>query len=224
MSIPVFNVPNAPGVPPMVRSALSSISNVQGLVAGVGTIAQFLAGAPPLPTWGIFDSNFNSVVTADSFMSFAFKKRTDVPTFQVQGGKLAAYNKISLPFDASIRITRGGTQADRQQLIAQLDALIASLDNFIIVTPEKSWTSANCIEYDLTRKDEGDAYFFSDVELYFQEIPTTTAIYTTTNTTSLANAQQANAQGTQNNGVLNSATPSPAAQSAATTVLAGGSP
>lgn len=225
MSIPVFNVPNAPGVPPMVRSALTSVSNLQGLVAGVGTVLQFLAGAPPLPTWGVFlASTMTSVVNADSFMSFTFKKMAEVSNFQVQGGKLSAYNKVQLPYDASIRITKGGTQADRQSLIRQLDAVQASLENFTIVTPEKSYLNANVIGYDLTRKDVGDAFFFSDVELYLKEVPTTSAVYTTTNVTSTANAIQASAQPPQNNGVLQSSAVSPMAQASALTTIAGLSP
>lgn len=225
MSIPIFNVPNAPGVPPMVRSTLTSVSNFQGFVAGVGTVLQFLAGAPPLPTWGIYlTSTMTSVVNADSFMSFTYKKMADIPTFQVQGGKLSSYNKVQLPYDASVRITKGGTQADRASLIRQLDAVQASLENFTIVTPEKSYLLANVLGYDLTRKDQGDSFFFSDVEIYLKEVPATTAVYTTTNTSSTANALQATAQPTQNNGVLQSAAVSPMAQASALTTIQGLSP
>lgn len=209
----------------MVRSSLTSVSNVEGLVAGIGTVLQFLAGAPPLPTWGIFlTSTMTSVVNADSFMSFTYKKMAEVSNFQVQGGKLASYNKVQLPYDSIIRITKGGTQAARQSLIRQLDAVQASLENFTIVTPEKSYLSANVVGYDLTRKDVGDAFFFSDVELYIKEVPATSAVYTTTGTTSTTNAIQATAQPPQNNGVLQSSAVSPMAQASALTTIAGLSP
>lgn len=209
----------------MVRSALTSVGNVEGLIAGIGTVVQFLSGAPPLPTWGIYlTSTMTKVVNADSIMAFTFKKMADVPTFQVQGGMLSAYNKVQLPYDAIIRLTKGGSQADRQSLIRQLDAVQASLENFTIVTPEKSYLLANVIGYDLTRKDQGDAYFFSDVQLYIKEVPTTTAVYTTTTVTSTANAVQASAQPPQNNGVLQSSAPSPMAQASALTTIAGLSP
>lgn len=224
MSIPVYNVPNAPGIPPMVRSALTGISTVQGLVAGVQQTIQFFQGRPPLPTWGIYDANFKSVVSADSFMSFMNKKEANIPTFQVQDGKLSSYNKVQLPFTNSVRITKSGTEADRQALLRQLDTLQASLDNVIIVTPERSYLNVNCPTYEVTRKDVGDAYMFTDVELYFQEVPTTSAVYTTTNSADTTNAQQASAQPPANQGVVQPAAPSNGAQTQATTVLAGGVP
>lgn len=225
MSIPIFNVPNLPGVPPMIRSALTSVGNAEGLIASVGTVLQFLAGAPPLPTWGIYlSSTMTKVINADSIMSFTYKKMADIPTFQVQGGQLSAYNKVQFPYDASVRITKGGSQADRQSLIRQLDAVQASLENFTIVTPEKSYLNANVIGYDLTRKDQGDAYFFSDVEIYLKQVPTTTAVYTSITVTPTNNAVQASAQPPQNNGVLQSSAPSPMAQASALTTIQGLSP
>lgn len=208
----------------MVRASLTSVSNVQGLIAGVQTTIQFFQGRPPLPTWGVFDSNFNSVVDADSFMSFQFRKEANVPTFQVQDGKLAAYNKVQLPFTNSVRITKGGSLADRQNLIRQLDSLQASLSNFTIVTPEKSYLNVNCTTYELMRKDKDDAFFFSDVELFFQEVPVTNTTYTTTTTTSTANALQPSAQPQVGQGVLQSSAVSTAAQAQAITTIGGGLP
>lgn len=222
--IPIFNVPNSPGVPPMVRSALTSVSNAQGLVAGIQNTIRFFQGRPPLPTWGVFDSNFNSVIDADSFMSFSYRKEANLPTYQVQDGKLAAYNKVQLPFTNSVKISKGGSEADRANLIRQLDALQASLDNFTIVTPEKSYLNVNCGTYALTRKDKGDAFMFSDVELYFQEVPTTSTTYKTTTIISTADAQQPSAQPQVGQGVLQASAVSPAAQAQALTIIGGGSP
>lgn len=224
MSIPVYNVPNAPGIPPMVRSALTDISTAQGLVAGIQTTIQFFQGRPPMPTWGIYDANFKSVVDADSFLSFSNRKESNIPTFQVQDGKLAAYNKVQLPFTNSVRIIKTSTLAGRQALLRQIDALQASLDNFTIVTPEKSYVNVNCGSYEVTRKDKDDAFVLTDVQLFFQEIPTTSAVYTTTNAASTTNAQQASAEPPANQGVVQPSTPSSGAQAQASTVLAGGVP
>lgn len=224
MSIPVYNVPNAPGIPPMVRSAISDISTAQGLVAGIQTTIQFFQGRPPMPTWGVFDSKFKSVVSADSFLSFSNRKESEVPTFQVQDGKLSAYNKVQLPFTNSVRIIKSGTLTDRQALIRQIENLQASLDNFTIVTPEKSYVNVNCTAYEVTRKDAGDANMLTDVELFFQEIPTTSAVYTTTNPATTTNAQQASAEPPANQGIVQPSTPSNGAQTQASTVLAGGAP
>jgi hypothetical protein len=220
MSIPIFNVPNAPGVPPMVRSVLTGVSTAQGLIAGVRQTIQFFQGRPPLPSWGVYDSNFKSVVTADSFLSFHRKKTANIPTFPVQDGQLSSYDKVQLPGTDTIRIIKTGTLADRKLLVQQVDTLIASLNNFTLVTPEKSYPNVNCYDYDITKSDNKDAYT-TIIDLIFQDIPTTSAVYTTTNVAATTNAVQPSAQPPVNQGVVQPTTPSVAAQAQAIATLGG---
>lgn len=220
MSIPVFNVPNAPGVPPMVRSALTDISTAQGLIAGVRQTIQFFGGKPPLPTYGIYDSNFHSVVSADSFLSFHRKKTATIPTFPVQDGQLATYDKVQLPGNNTVRIIKTGTLSDRKLLVSQVETLIASLANYTLVTPEKSWINVNCYDYDITKSDNKDA-FTTIIDLVFQDIPTVSAVYVTTNAAQTTNAQQASAQPSVGQGVLQSSAVSSAAQAQAIATLGG---
>lgn len=220
MSI-IYNVPSAPGVPPMLRSGLSTISSVQGVIAGVQNTIQFFGGRPPLPTWGIFDSKFTSVVSADSILGMNNRKEGNIPNFQVQGGKLAVYNKVQLPFTNMVRISKSGSQQDRQNLLRQLDTLQLSLDNYIIVTPEKTYQNVNCLWYEINRMDKDQAYFLTEIDLFFQEIPTTTAVYSSTPAASTTNAIQPSAQPPVNNGVLASTVVSPAAQATAIAAIPG---
>src|SRR6266705_2743285 len=99
------NVPNLPGVPPVLRNALASVSTVQVLVAGANTIVQFFQGQPTKPLWGVFDSNRKSVVDADSFLAFENINETNISDFPTQNGGFATYNKVRLPSRNALRIS-----------------------------------------------------------------------------------------------------------------------
>lgn len=215
------NVPNLPGVPPLLRNTLSAVSTVQGLVAGVGTIRQFFAGAPAKPLWGIFNLQQQSVVDADSFLSFDNTNERNVPDFAVQGGSFASYNKVKLPSRTGVRISKGGTLGDRQALIRQLDALLDSLDTFIVLTPEKSYLSVNMERYTLDRRDKDAAYFFTDVQLYFREIQQVDVVFTNTDS-STVNAQAPSAQPPVNNGVIQPVASDTSIQSTVDNIMAQG--
>lgn len=217
------NVPNLPGVPPLARSALTAISTVQGLVSAVGNTLQFFKGKQPGPLWGVYDSGMKSVVTADSFLSFRAKRSTKIADFPIQDGGFNSYDKVTIPFTTAIRISRGGSVSDRADLFAQLDALIASLLLYSILTPEKTWLNVNMEDYEVVRESNKDAYFFTQVDLSFREIRPVVAVYTTTDSApDLTNAQQASASPSINQGVVVPTVPSNAVQDAATTAVAGG--
>lgn len=215
------NVPNLPGVPPLLRNTLSTVSTVQGLVAGANTIRQFFAGSPAKPLWGIFNLQNQSVVDADSFLSFDNTNERNVPDFAVQGGSFASYNKVKLPSRTGVRISKGGTLGDRQALIRQLDALLDSLDTFIVLTPEKSYLSVNMERYTLDRRDKDAAFFFTDVQLYFREIQQVDVVFTNTDSSTM-NAQAPSAQPPVNNGVIQPVASDTSIQSTVDSIMAQG--
>lgn len=217
------NVPNLPGVPPVARSALSAVSTLQGLVSAVGNTLQFFKGKPPQPLWGVYDADMKSVVTADSFLSFRNKKSTKIADFPIQDGGFSSYNKVTIPYMAAIRISRGGSVTDRANLYAQLDALIASLQLYQILTPEKTFLNVNMEEYEVVRESNKDAYFFTQVDLVFREIHPVVAVYTTTDSApDLTNAKAPAALTAGNQGVVVPTVPSNAVQNAVTSALASG--
>jgi hypothetical protein len=221
---PVYNVPNAPGIPPMVRSALTAVSTTQGIVAGVQNTIQFFQGRPALPQWGIFDDKLQSVIDADSFLSFSDSKQSNIADFPVQNGGFASYNKVITPGRNAVRISKGGTQADRAALLRQIKALFATLGKYTIVTPEASYLNVNLESYEVTRRDSSQAFFLTEIDLFFREIQETQAVFTNTPAADTTNAQAASAQPPVNQGVVQPQTPSSAAQNEATSVLAGNAP
>lgn len=221
MSQIFYNVPNLPGIPPMLRATLSGISNVQGVVAGIQNSIQFFQGAQPLPPWGIFDSDFKSVLDVDSMAAFTNRKEANLLDSPVQEGGFATYNKVQVPSSTSVRIRKGGSLSDRANLIRQLDALQASMALYTIVTPEKTYVGVNCERYELLRQDEGDAFFLGHVELFFREIRIVAATFTTTQVgANTGNAQSPAAQVPANQGVQQPVVPTATIQKAATAALA----
>lgn len=219
------NVPNLPGVPPLARSALASVSAVQGVVAGISNTLQFFQGQDPGPVWGVFDSNFKSVVDADSFLAFSNSNPSRLADYPIQDGNFVSYDKVRQPFVVTCRIAKGGSVADRAALLAQLDALKASLQLYTMVTPEKSYLQINMEDYQLVRTKEKGAYFFTELDLFFREVLTQSAVYTTTSSApDTSNAQAPSAQPPANQGIVAPDAPSAAAQNEATTILSGGFP
>jgi len=221
--IPVYNVPNLPGIPPMVRAVFSNVATFQGVAAAVGNTISFFQGPSPLPPWGIYDDQFNSVVDADSILSFTHRNEASVADFPVQDGTFATYNKVVLPYSAMVRVSKGGTLLDRTNLLRQIEALFSSLKKYTIVTPERSYLNVNVEGTEVTRIDKDDAFFLTHVDLRFRQVKPVTAVFTTT-AADTQNAQDPSAPAPANQGVQQPATTSSAASAQATNVLSGGAP
>lgn len=215
------NVPNLPGVPPLLRSPQFPPFAVPAIAAAASLSQLWHPGQAATSPWGIFDSQFNSVLSADNFTSFRNRRQANLLDFPVQAGGFATYNKVQVPFIASIRVSKGGSLDDRARLLAQLDLLQESMELFTIITPEKSYPAVNVESYEVTRIDKDAAYYLTDVELFFREIRVVSAQFTNTPVQqTTTNAQSPSAQPPTNQGIVQPATPSNVAQNAATTALA----
>ncbi len=225
MSLPYPNVPNLPGVPQVPRqpgvtpSSGPSISSS----ASQGALWQSSQSAP---VWGIFDSAGNQVVTPDSVFDFSYSKTYDVPTFPVQTGSetaptgFASYNKVELPFEISVRMTKGGTEADRTAFLNQIDAIAGTTNLYTIVTPEKSYQNVTITQPQVTRRGAGGAYFLAEVDVYFTQVLQTTGVYTTTGVPTTTNAADPTARPVTAQGNVNPQTPSSQAQAQAAGAVA----
>lgn len=139
-------VPIAPGVPPLPRAAGVAVAAVQLVV---GDALSLFAGLGD-PDWGLF---FNGlpVVTAESVISFDFRKGFSISNFPIENGGFESYNKVQRPFDVRLRFSTGGTLAERQALLDSIDEAVESLDLMDAVTPEATYQNVNPIHYDYRR-------------------------------------------------------------------------
>jgi hypothetical protein len=200
---PFPNVPNLPGVPQIKRSAQFPPSPAPGLgsPAAMGTL---WASTQSAPVWGIFNGA-TAVVTPDSIINFGYKHSTNLPDYPIQQGAFGSFNRVSLPFETSVTMTKGGSLADRNAFLAQVDAIDTgpgALLLYTIVTAEKSYLNCNVMDVELTRRGAANAAWF-DVEVRFRQIfPVSVQFSTSTNATSLAFAQDPSATPFVNQGLV----------------------
>ncbi len=200
MSVLFPDVPQLPGVPQLARLAgvsTASVISIGGAVLGSlfgNTLTSAQSG------WGIYDSNNNLVVVADSILEFEHHPHWRISDFPVQGSgtvptSFASYNKVKLPYEARVRLCKAGTLADRQLLLSALDNAANNTALYSIVTPERTYKNADIQSYDLVRSTDGDrapdAYFLTQVDINFIEVISVQAQYSTT---ALQNAQNPSAQ------------------------------
>jgi len=197
MSLPFPDVPNLPGVPPLPRSP--GFTQSEQLTLGVDAISNLLwHAAQQPPSWGIFSgSDTTPVLTADSIIDFAARSLWDVASFPVQQGGFASYNKVIVPAEYSVRMTKGGTQTDRQNFLAQIAAIAGDTNLYTILTPEVSYQNCNVTRYEVTRRGAAGAYFL-DVDVYFITINQASAQYQS----ATQNALDATAQPATNTGTV----------------------
>lgn len=170
--------------------------------------------------WGVFNSAGIRVVTPDSILNFDQHNEFQIPDFMVQNGGFASYNKITLPYEISLRFSKGGSLSDRTAFLNQLNAIIGDTNLYTVVTPEQTYAGVNFIRREVMRRGKGAAFFLDEVDVFFRQIAQIQAQYNTVDQTT-ANAQNPAAQPATNLGNVSPQTPVPsaAATAAANAVL-----
>ncbi len=225
---PFPNVPQAPGVPQVVRSPAfpNTTPPVLGTALALGRLVLALTRDSG---WGIYRDFTNEnlmnarrnanrlpgeplrltilegnkpvpVLVPDSFRDFGYRQEWNVTTAPTELGGFAAYNKVNNPFEAQVRVTKGGSLRARSEILETLETIARSLNLYKIVTPEKTYLGCNIARYEVTRKEASGAYFLAEVDIFFTEIRTVTSEYTVTTFNTEA-AQDDSAAPIQNFGV-----------------------
>ena len=176
--LPTFpNVAQLPGVPQLVR-ANQAFGTIR---LAVGAVQKFLGAAAAVgPTWGIFDSKGNLAIQPDSFLDFDNSNDWNLPTFPLQDGEFSNYNKVKLPAETSVKISKGGSLQDRKNLLDKLDQIAGDTNIYSILTPEKPYLSVNIRRYAIRRMGREGAFYFADLEIFFRQIQQTTSQYSST--------------------------------------------
>jgi hypothetical protein len=150
-------VPNAPGVPTLLRNTASLIDNATGGYLGLGSALDLLTGAEPV-LWGVFDSQGIPVAVSDSVLSFAYRNSSRISDYPMEAGSFASYNKVASPNEYQVRLVRGGTQIERSDFVNAIDAAAGSLNLYTILTPEKTYLDVNIESWDYRREQTNGAY------------------------------------------------------------------
>lgn len=150
------NVPSAPGVPSVTRAVSNIGAAASGLAhaaSNIGALTNFLA-----PRWGIFDStNTMPMVEADSFLGLDYRNDARVSDFPVEKGAFGSYNKVATPVEIRVRLTRGGSQADRTAFLSALKRAQASTTLYNVIVPEGAYLGYTLVSYDFRRESRSGA-------------------------------------------------------------------
>lgn len=187
LTLPPFpNVPQAPGVPALARSALFPPTPTP---PALDADAAAVASTSSAPKWGIFDSFGVPVVTFDSFVSIEYMGEMRVSDFPLEQGAFETYNKVAVPFEARVTVSKGGSSADRTTFLNQCEAAKVSLDLFSVFTPDRAYKSVNVEAVDYARKsDKGVTMILANFRLIEVRV-TVTPQYSNTAAPSGAGAQ-----------------------------------
>lgn len=155
-------IPRVPGVPGLTSYAAVAVQLltrdvIQALGIGLGL----------LPRWGIFFQGF-PVIWADNQVSFEFRKDFTISNYPTEAGGFQSYNKVELPGDIRCRFSTGGSEFDRQRLLTSIDQVLATIDLYDVVTPEKVYLNYTFTHVDYNRKSSNVGLL--TVDLWLTEV------------------------------------------------------
>jgi len=164
---PFPNVPFLLGVPQLVRSLLFQPATTVTL--GAQAQHNLWASAQVVPSWGIFNDSGVKVINPDNIFAFSDRAEWRESDYPVQRGAFASFNKVVVPFEDTVRMTKGGSLSDRTAFLASIDAIAGDTNVYSIRTPEKTYTNMNVLRRELLRRSSEGAYFL-EVDIFFRNI------------------------------------------------------
>jgi hypothetical protein len=191
------NVPASPGVP--------NVNRTQAPFPDIVVVARRKDGTSVSKTtrtqWGIYTTKGALALKPDSFVELEGVKDYRVPTYPVEPpsasrvGGFQSYNKVEMPGEFHVTLSKGGHKSDRQAFLAAVDKILGSVSYFTIVTPEATYKNVNIVHRDLRRAVEAGATLLQ-VRLGFNEIrvSATVAFSNVKNAASSLNASQGSVQ------------------------------
>ena len=193
-------VPNVPGVP-----SLSSYSAPTAITLLVADAINLLAGFGP-PQWGLFlPGSSVPVVTADSVISFDYKRDWAISDYPVEQGAFESYDKVQTPFTTRLRFSAGGSASNRQVLLDSIEAIADTLTLFDAATPEAVYESVNVNHVDYRRTAMNGVGLLS-VDVWCTEIRVT-------GTSEFSNTRSPSGSSPVSGGVVSTQSPTPTQQS-----------
>ena len=120
------------------------------------------------PVWGIFQSGA-PVLVVDSVVGFNFRRDWHIADYPMEEGAFGSYNKVNIPYDARVEVTKGGTIGERKQFLTQVEAISNTLDLYDVNTPEFIYPNVNVQHYDMRRTSISGVQLLT-VDIWLREI------------------------------------------------------
>jgi hypothetical protein len=155
------------GLPPL----LGKISKVSNPIALLVADAKLISGMFAEPKWGIYLDG-KLALKPDSIVGLDFKIDWRIAEYPMEGGAFQSYNKVMTPFDIRIQMTKGGTDADRQAFLSEVEAAAASMILYDVLMPEWGYTSCSISHIDYRRTSAGGVGLLT-VDLWLTKVRAT---------------------------------------------------
>ncbi|HIE4429975.1 TPA: phage baseplate protein [Burkholderia multivorans] len=168
LSVPAFpNVPDLPGVPPLVRAPGESLGSFA--VSLITTDAIGLLEGPLAPVWGIFDEFGAPLAVADTALSVEYRDDSRISKYPQEQGGFADYNKVQMPYNARVQLVCGGSDTRRTAFLSSIKEAKQSTMLFTVITPDATYENANVVAYDYRRTSKNGVTMLV-VEIYLEEV------------------------------------------------------
>ena len=160
---------NAPGI----SGPLAGDVSPYGMALSASLVAPMTEDQPGAlflkPIWGIFDKNMQEVANWDSVIKVDYRHEMKIADFPIERGAFASYNKVQVPFDIRISFAIGSGTMQRTEFLAQLERAVASLDMYVVVTPEAIYPQANLTHMEYSRESRRGLNLLV-VDVWVQEV------------------------------------------------------
>ncbi|WP_311271087.1 phage baseplate protein [Sphingobium sp. WCS2017Hpa-17] len=159
------NVPIATGVPAVMRSAATQV------IAGVGLLSTDSSDVSQLAAsqWGVFKADGGRALWPDNVVALNYRAEHRIADYPIERGGFESYDKVALPFDATVRMTKGGTIAARVSFLRAIEAIRGDRKLYNVTTPEQTYRNVNVAEVQVDRSQESGAGLII-VDIHLREI------------------------------------------------------
>lgn len=166
-----------PGAPNLLSNAPKAI----GLTLLGNIVSKLWDFLFPGPEWGVFVAGETfRAVEVSSVQAMDIRAGSRVMTFPIQSGSFISYNKVLMPGQIGIRMTKEGDDLERSTLISWLQVNKEVTSTFDILMPEFRFRNYTLIDYQINRRsDTGVALIIADC--IFQEVRELPAEYSNSN-------------------------------------------
>jgi hypothetical protein len=166
MAGPVFpDVPKVPGVPAVARSALNSGTETEPQL----TQDSITVTATAKNQWGVYTAAGALALDPDTIAAVGYDAECRIADYPIEEGGFEAYNKVAMPFQNRVIMSKGGTLEQRRAFLKAVEEIRGDLELYNVVTPEWTYIGVNIVRVGIDRSREQGAGLIT-VELQLQEI------------------------------------------------------
>lgn len=165
-SSPLYpDVPASAGVPPVQRDAGNSSAPTTPQLTQDSVDVSQVANTQ----WGVYAQGGALALDPDNIIALSYSAEYRIADFPIEQGGFETYDKVALPFDTIVRMTKGGTLSDRGSFARTAESLRGDTKLYNVVTPEATYLNVNIARLSIDRSQDGGAGMIV-LELHLREI------------------------------------------------------